>query len=390
MNEPDDVGSRVRRQPKIFQVLPRGMRYSQASATSIDLFVAEVVAHSRFPVEVVAEAQGPRLPAGAIHDLPRFGFANTWRRARHIAAIARREAPSLLVVQQHLPSAAMIQARVQAPVILQRHNFMRPPRSTRLFGALSRARHARQLNALAGLTFVSAAVVAEFERDWPEVTTPRRVVNNGVDFATWRPKAEREPFVLVVGRVTPEKGLVEAAAALSRTLPNHPGWSARFVVSEPSRDPAYFEALRAALAPLASGRIAGQPSVSRRPGVQRGRGDRTGGLEMARAVWADLPGGSRRRRGRNFLRIGGAARNQRRFGDLSLRSRGQSDCRSSGGSIGNESCADASPQKVPLGCGNCSTSRSRRGPRRFLRLDHRTGGPPVDMARGATLRCRIF
>ena len=56
--------------------------------------------------------------------------------------------------------------------------------------------------------------------------------------------------MLVVGRVTPEKGLVEAAAALSRTLPNHPGWSARFVVSEPSRDPAYFEALRAALAPL--------------------------------------------------------------------------------------------------------------------------------------------
>ena len=87
-----------------------------------------------------------------------------------------------------------------------------------------------QLNALAGLTFVSAAVVAQFERDWPEVTTPRRVVNNGVDLGSWRAKAERDPFVLVVGRATAEKGPIEAAQALAVTLPNHPGWSARFVV----------------------------------------------------------------------------------------------------------------------------------------------------------------
>ncbi len=250
MSDSDEIGSARAQQPKILQVLPRGMRYSRNSATSIDLFVAEVVAHSRFRVEVVAEAQTPTLPAQTIHNLPKFGFANTLRRARRIAEIVRREHPALLVVQQHLPSAAAIQAQVRTPVILQRHNFMRPPRRSGLLGPLSRARHARQLNALAGLTFVSAAVLADFEQDWPEVTTPRRVVNNGVDFANWSPSAERENFVLVVGRATAEKGLVEAAQALSHMLPKHPRWSARFVVSEPERDPAYFDALRAALAPL--------------------------------------------------------------------------------------------------------------------------------------------
>ncbi|MGO4870473.1 MAG: glycosyltransferase family 4 protein [Roseiarcus sp.] len=226
------------------------MRYSRAGATSIDLFVCEVVAHSRFRVEVVAESGDHALPAAAIHDLPSFAMANTLRRARFIADLAQRIEPSAIVVQQHLPSAAAVRARARAPVVLQKHNFVRAPRNAKWTGALSRRRHARQLNSLAGLTFVSAAVLEQFERDWPEVTTPRRVVANGVDLAAWNPRPERAKSVLVVGRATPEKGLVEAALALGALLPRHPEWSATFVVSEPERFPDYFETLGAALAPL--------------------------------------------------------------------------------------------------------------------------------------------
>jgi glycosyltransferase involved in cell wall biosynthesis len=235
---------------RIFQVLPRGMRYSRASATSIDLFVSEMAAHSRFRVEVVAESGDRPLPAAAFHELPRFLFAETQRRARLIAALARELKPAAVVVQQHLPSAAALRGLTSAPIILQKHNFLRPSRGVSWLRVASRWRRTQQLNALDGLTFVSETVLADFERDWPRVTTPRRVVPNGVDVALWRPLRERERNVLVVGRVTPEKGLLQAAQALAVVLPRHPEWTTTFVVSEPERFADYFAALTAALAPL--------------------------------------------------------------------------------------------------------------------------------------------
>ena len=134
-------------------------------------------------------------------------------------------------------------------MLLQRHNFMRAPRPGFL-GAPSRLFHARQLAALDGLTFVSQAARDDFERDWPEVETPRWVAPNGVDCAEWRPTAERESLALVVGRATPEKGLLEAAEALAVVLPAHPEWSAAFVVAGAERGADYLTRLREALAPL--------------------------------------------------------------------------------------------------------------------------------------------
>ncbi|HEY1944656.1 MAG TPA: glycosyltransferase family 4 protein [Roseiarcus sp.] len=234
----------------ILQVLPRGMRYSLAAATSIDLFVSEVAAHSRFRVEIVAESSRPALPAAAIHNLPAYGVANTMRRAHFIAGLARGLEPSAIVVQQHLPSASGVRALTRAPIILQKHNFLRPPRRAKWAKAISQWRHARQLNSLAGLTFVSEAVLEQFERDWPEVQTPRRVVPNGIDLGVWRPAPIREKTIVTVGRATPEKGLLEAARALRQILPQRPDWTGVFVVSEADRYPAYFTDLCAALAPL--------------------------------------------------------------------------------------------------------------------------------------------
>jgi glycosyltransferase involved in cell wall biosynthesis len=235
---------------RILQVLPRGMRYARAAATSIDLYVSEMATHSRFRVEVMAESDDRPLPAAAIHPLPRFAFAETERRSRVVAALVDLLRPAAVVVQQHLPSAAALRARIGAPIILQKHNFLRVSRGAIWLRDASHWRRARQLNALAGLTFVSGVVLAEFERDWPEVTIPRRVIANGFDAADWRPERTRERTVLTVGRVTPEKGLLEAAQALAAILPRHPDWTATFVVSEPNRFPDYFTAFRAALAPL--------------------------------------------------------------------------------------------------------------------------------------------
>jgi len=226
------------------------MRYGAAAATSIDLYVSEMAAHSRFHVEVVAECGDPPLPAAEVHVLPQFAFAQTQRRARRIAALTDSLSPAAVVVQQHLPSAAALRARIHAPIILQKHNFLRVPQGAHWLRDASHWRRARQLNALAGLTFVSLAVLAQFEQDWPDVTIPRRVVANGIDVKAWRPARERANTVLAVGRVTPEKGLLEAAQALAVVLPRHVDWTTTFVVSEPERFPDYFAAIGAALAPL--------------------------------------------------------------------------------------------------------------------------------------------
>jgi glycosyltransferase involved in cell wall biosynthesis len=229
--------------PRVLQVLPRGMRYGRAAATSIDLYVSEMATHSRFRVEVVAECDGSPLPAAAVHVLPQFTFAETLRRSRRIAYLARALSPSAVVVQQHLPSAAALRARIGAPIILQKHNFLRQSRDAGWLRGASHWRRTQQLNALAGLTFVSRAVLAQFEQDWPDVTIARRVVANGFDARAWRPEPERAKTVLAVGRVTPEKGLLEAARALAAVLPRHADWTTTFVVSEPDRFPDYFAAI---------------------------------------------------------------------------------------------------------------------------------------------------
>ena len=221
------------------------MNFSPKKASSIDLFVAEVAAASRFDIELVAEADGPPLPAASLHRLPRYPFAETFFRARWVAALARERKPRLIVVQQHLPSATAIASRVTIPVMLQRHNFMRPPKSGPFGG-----RNVGALAALAGLTFVSKAARDEFSRDWPGVETPRWVIPNGVDIRAWRPRAVRGKSVLVVGRATPEKGLLEAAMALASALTSEESWSATFVVAGAARGAAYLAEVRAALAPL--------------------------------------------------------------------------------------------------------------------------------------------
>jgi glycosyltransferase involved in cell wall biosynthesis len=166
-----------------------------------------------------------------------------------VRAAARAAPPDLISVQQHLPYAAAI-AGVSAPVILQKHNFIRPPRSSGWLASASRRRHIRQFQRLQGIVFVSASVQSDFEENWPTVTIPRCIVPNGFDPSLWKPKESRSRQVLVVGRATPEKGLLEAAQGIENALKSQPDWSAVLVVSETARNLAYTAELEKTLGPL--------------------------------------------------------------------------------------------------------------------------------------------
>ena len=242
---------------QIWHVLPRGMRHDIVGATSIDLYVSEMAAKSRYPTRIYAHHGDEPLPAADLKRLPEFRIADTFRRARYIAREARGpDAPDVVIVQQHLPCAARIARSIDAPVILQKHNFVRPPRPPTLAAELGRRRHVAQFQSLRGITFVSRAVLEDFERHWPDVTIPRCVIPNGFDVAAWRPAERRTDEILVVGRATPEKGLVEAALGVTLAIERRLNWRTTFVVSESVRDPAYMSRVRAALSPLGErGRI---------------------------------------------------------------------------------------------------------------------------------------
>jgi glycosyltransferase involved in cell wall biosynthesis len=72
-------------------------------------------------------------------------------------------------------------------------------------------------------------------------------VYNGLDFEEWQPAPLRHNEIICVGRAAPEKGIKEAAEAIVRILQNEPSWSARLILSETQRHPAYLQEILAAL-----------------------------------------------------------------------------------------------------------------------------------------------
>jgi glycosyltransferase involved in cell wall biosynthesis len=235
----------------IFQVMPREMYFGEARATSIDLCVRELIQHSRYRASttIFAEAAPDAFPGFTIEALPKAGRAATFTRANHVARAIRRERPDIVVVQQHLPTAAAIARRVpEAKVVLHTHNFQKTyTRGLPLLRPLRRAARARRYARLAAILHVSEVCCMTFSAGWPSLSLPSHVIPNGLDFQGWQPARERSREVLVVGRCAPEKGILEAALGLGKVLPRYPNWRCRFMLSATESHPAYAGSVARAL-----------------------------------------------------------------------------------------------------------------------------------------------
>jgi len=244
----------------VFQVMPREMYFGAARATSIDLCVRDLVTFSalRPTTRIFAEPQDDCFAGFTVDPLPLAKRRATFTRSNHIAGIARRERPHLIVVQQHLPTAAAIAYRLPwTRVVLFTHNFQMAYRGgNALLDGLRRRARGLRYRRLAGIIHVSATCQRDFAEAWPSVTAPNCVVTNGLDFSAWTPAPERLPEILCVGRCAPEKGILEAAQALVAVLPALPGWRARFVLSSADAHPSYFHRVRETLA-----RLGGQVTI---------------------------------------------------------------------------------------------------------------------------------
>lgn len=237
--------------PAIFQVLPRGMYFGASKATSIDLSIRDLVMASRFRASttILAETIDDPFPGLAMHPLPAITRVTTFARVNHVVRLARKLSPDLIIVQQHLPTAAAIAARLPlTQVILHTHNFQKDYRGASIRARIRRAFKKGRYGRLAGILHVSRACANTFAQSWPDLTMPSCIVHNGFDFDEWHPQAVRTEEILYVGRCAPEKGVLETANALAAVLPKFPAWQARLILSAIETHPDYFQRVKDALA----------------------------------------------------------------------------------------------------------------------------------------------
>lgn len=227
---------------RIALVAPRNMRFTPSAATSIDLHIHETALWSRFRDTITVFAEEVEAPFADVR-------ARFWPRGRpkgHLERLLREEDPHLIVAHQHLPTAARLAARFRSvPVALVRHNFQSPPRN-RASGLWKRM----LFNRLSAIAFVSEQCRERFEQNWPGLTPPVFVTPNGVDAGLWSTGEAKEQIALFVGRLAPEKGVLEAAEGIGRALARAPEWRTVFVLASSPEHAEYAARVRAALGTL--------------------------------------------------------------------------------------------------------------------------------------------
>jgi glycosyltransferase involved in cell wall biosynthesis len=143
-----------------------------------------------------------------------------------LTRVLRRADPELVEVHNRPELALMLARRLRPrPVTLFLHNDPQEMRRAR-----SAAERTRLLDALAGVVTVSDYLRGRLLDGVAPPRRPPAVLPNPIDLAALPPPpAAREPLILFVGRIVPEKGPDIFAAACATALPRLPGWHAAMI-----------------------------------------------------------------------------------------------------------------------------------------------------------------
>lgn len=234
--------------PRLAIVLPRSRRFGPAGATAIDLCVRDFTAFSRHRERtmIFAEPIEEPFPGFDFRPVARPQGEAQWFYSNRLAREVAAARPDLVVVHQHMPTAVRLSKQIAGvPVLLHRHTNHKRRRN-----AIARWRDSSSYKRLARLIWVSDFCRTKFIGDYPEFAARSVTVHNGLDFADWRPILDRRNEVLFAGRLTAEKGCLEAAQATCAALLDAPAWRAKFMLARRQSEPGYLEAVTAALAPL--------------------------------------------------------------------------------------------------------------------------------------------
>ena len=226
--------------PRIIVVAPRGMHFGPAMATSIDLCIHDFVRFSRFRRTSTVVANAVAEPFKDVDVKLVDGGGTPRGRLRELAGVIAQERPDLVIVHQHLATAAgLAKSGLGCPVVLHAHNFQKPARNP--VSAYLRTRRYRALDAI---VFVSDAVADAFRATWKHIAVPVYTAHNGIDAVPWEADpAQKEKLILFVGRAAPEKGVLETARALRSVLADQRQWRAEVILSETDVHPDYLRSV---------------------------------------------------------------------------------------------------------------------------------------------------
>jgi glycosyltransferase involved in cell wall biosynthesis len=239
-------------EPRIFMILPLREAFSRSGAGAVALTVAQYVSHSRLreTTQVLGSPTADPCDAQAFHAI--HPQKRWWRRptaayaAACVAYIAEKAPEHIDVHNRVAIYLACAKRFPSAKLSLWLHN---DPWTIR--GAKTPTQRRRILKA--GRVFcVSKWVRVRFLDGLSEGADNVFVLPNAIEIAPIR-EAAKEPLILYVGRIIPEKGADLLAKALAIALPQLPQWRALLIGG--GRSPrralgAYEQDVRAALAPL--------------------------------------------------------------------------------------------------------------------------------------------
>jgi len=243
--------------PLIDIILPAKERFTANNAGAISGVVSDLVNASRTSecfrivgTEVEAPLNGHRF-MGLRARGRWFRGQNIGCAAHYLARIASGDAPELVEVHSRCQVARYIKAkRPDLRVTLYLHN---DPRE--MTGARSIADRRDLLKRLSGVICVSDFIRNCFLDGLdasPELEAKVAVARNGA--SRWLShQPQKEPIILIAGRMVPEKGILECAQALAVVLPKFPDW--RLVIAGAKRFEAgargsYEAQIAEAIAPL--------------------------------------------------------------------------------------------------------------------------------------------
>ncbi|WP_068310321.1 glycosyltransferase family 4 protein [Polycladidibacter hongkongensis] len=236
-----DMPASFNSQSDLVVVLDKGMSFSPATATSIDLCTYDLVRKSKYNAQTTILANSVEGPFSDVNLM----FYDRKKPAQ-LAVTLQSLQPKLIIVQQRVKAAAKI-ARMfpQTPVIVHRHNFVREKRSW-----LKRWSVSRRYRRLAGLIFVSNRCEKHFIENWPNLNIQSIVVPNSLELDLWRPQRARDKSFFYAGRMARGKGVLPLAKAMVKILPQLPDWKFEMCAVTRGEDSSHYTEVLKTLEPV--------------------------------------------------------------------------------------------------------------------------------------------
>ena len=208
--------------PSIAIILPLREGFSPQAFGAVSLSVRDFTLHSRWREASHVLGMRNEAPYEGIHyqalAVKRHWYEpNTRAYVRAIVARLHSLRPSLIEVHNRPLLVRKLAGNVQAPIALHLHN---DPQEMK--AAKTPAARAKLLQQCAAIYCISHWVKSRFLQGLTEGHEKVHTIHSGV--AIPPPPPAKKPYIVYVGRMTPNKGALEYAQALAQVLPQHLDW----------------------------------------------------------------------------------------------------------------------------------------------------------------------